>query len=1021
MKNFQKLNNIFGWITFIIASTVYLLTIEPTASWWDCGEYISTALKLQVGHPPGAPLFQMIGRFFSLFAFGDVSKVAMMVNTMSALSSGLTILFLFWSIVLFAKKLVGAKGEMTNGQMFTVFGAAFIGSMVYTFSDTFWFSAVEGEVYAMSSFFTAISFWAILKWEEVANEKHSYRWLVLISFLMGLAIGVHLLNLLVIPATCMVYYYKKFETTKVGMLLTFALSIIILAFVMFIIIPWTVELSGKFELLFVNGFGLPFNTGTTVYFLLLIGLLIWGLYFTRKKGKTVLNTILLAFTFILIGYSSFLMLVIRANANPPINENAPKDAVSLLSYLNREQYGDFPIAYGQYWNAPIIDYADGKPIYQRDDKSGKYIVVDERKGTVPVWDPRFTTIFPRMWSNQRKGSPEFYKKWGGEGIPIEVNTGEGKTETRIRQTFGENLKYFFTYQIGVMYIRYFMWNFAGRQNDVQGFGGVEDGNWISGIPFLDKMRLGHDLNNLPDSKQNRGTNKYYLLPLILGIIGFFFHMGKDYKGTMIIALLFIMTGLAILVYLNQQPYEPRERDYAYAASFYAFAIWIGLGIIPLINWVKKKLSENLSVIIVFTLVLVLVPGIMAKENWDDHDRSGKYACRDFAANYLKSCGPQGILFTNGDNDTFPLWYDQEVEGIGTDVRVVNLMLASGPWYINQLYQKAYNSEPIPLTLSKEQYRQGTNDILPFYDIGIKGYVELKYMIDFIKSDDPQTFLTLQNGEKMKFFPSKYVKITVDSAACVKYGIVPKHLQGKMVDSICWKIRSNQLYKNDLMLLDLLASNKWERPIYFAAPSSVNHCVAIDSFCLVQGWVYQFMPVKADSGDYIQGMGGVDAQTSYDIMKNKCAWGNLNDPHVYVDPESLNNSVRPKTNIMRVAQSLVTEGKKKEAVEMLDLYLKYFPDSKVPYDMYMLPYAEIYYKAGAPDKANKLIERVGQIYSQNLDYYKSFTPAYSQYFEQDVQTALGIIRRLSMVASENHQTQLAAKMDTLFNMKLKGYQ
>jgi hypothetical protein len=481
-----------------------------------------------------------------------------------------------------------------------------------------------------------------------------------------------------------------------------------------------------------------------------------------------------------------------------------------------------------------------------------------------------------------------------------------------------------------------------------------------------------------------------------------------------------MTGLAILVYLNQQPYEPRERDYAYAASFYAFAIWIGLGIIPLINWLKKKLSENISVIVVFVLTLVLVPGIMAKENWDDHDRSGKYACRDFAANYLNSCGPQGILFTNGDNDTFPLWYDQEVEGIGTDVRVVNLMLASGPWYINQLYQKAYLSEPIPLTLSKEQYQQGTNDILPFYDIGIKGYVELKDMIDFIKSDDPQTFLTLQNGEKMKFFPSKLVKITVDSAACVKYGIVPKHLRGKMVDSIYWKIRTNQLYKNDLMLLDLLASNKWERPLYFAAPSSVNHCVAIDSFCLVQGWVYQFMPVKADSGDYIQGMGGVDAQTSYDIMKNKCAWGNLNDPKVYVDPESLNNSVRPKTNIMRVAQSLLSEGKKTEAIELLDLYLKYFPDSKVPYDMYMLPYAEIYYKAGASEKANMLIERVAQIYSQNLDYYNSFSSRHTQYFEQDVQTSLGILRRLSMVAAENKQTDLAAKMDSLFNLKIKGY-
>jgi hypothetical protein len=636
MTQFRKLNNIFGWFTFLIASAVYLLTIEPTASWWDCGEYISTAFKLQVGHPPGAPLFQMIGRFFSLLAFGDVTKVAMMVNAMSALSSSFTILFLFWTIVLFAKKMVPVEGEENKTGMYTVFAAAFIGSMAYTFSDTFWFSAVEGEVYAMSSFFTAISFWAILKWEEVADEKHSYRWLVFIAFLMGLAIGVHLLNLLVIPATCMVYYYKKSKNpTKLGMLLTFVLSIIILAFVMFIIIPYTVELSGKFELLFVNGLGMPFNTGTIVYFLLLIGLIIFGLYFTRKKGEIALNTILLSFTFILIGYSSFLMLVIRANANPPINENAPKDAVGLLSYLNREQYGDFPIFYGQYYTAPISDYADGKPVYQRDDASGKYIVIDERKGTQPVWDKRFTTIFPRMWSTQRKGAAEFYQKWGGPGVPIEITGPDGKQETRNRPTFGENLKFFFTYQIGHMYIRYFMWNFVGRQNDVQGFGSIEDGNWISGIPFLDQARLGHDQTNLPDSKQSRASNKYYFLPLLLGLIGLFFHIRKDYKSTMIIGLLFLMTGLAIVVYLNQQPYEPRERDYAYAASFYAFAIWIGLGIIPLVEALRKKAGGMVSVGVVFLLSLILVPGIMAKENWDDHDRSGKYACRDFAANYMR--------------------------------------------------------------------------------------------------------------------------------------------------------------------------------------------------------------------------------------------------------------------------------------------------------------------------------------------------------------------------------------------------
>jgi len=1021
MKKFKKLNNIFGWIIFAIASAVYLLTIEPTASWWDCGEYIATAFKLQVGHPPGAPLFQMIGRFFSLFAFADLSRVAMMVNIMSALSSSLTILFLFWSISLLARKILAPKGDLTTGQTYMIIAASIIGSLAYTFSDSFWFSAVEGEVYAMSSFFTAISFWAILKWESVAEEKHSYRWLVLIAFLIGIAIGVHLLNLLVIPATCMVYYFKKFKMTKWGMVITFAISIIILAFVMFVIIPGVVQLSGKFELMFVNGFGLPFNSGTIFYFLLLIGGIVWGLFYTRKKGKTIANTIILSLAFILIGYSSFVMLVIRANTDTPINENAPKDAISLLSYLNREQYGDFPIFYGQYYNAPIVDYQDGNPIYQRDSKAGKYVVIDDRKGTVPVFDQRFTTLFPRMWSSQRKGAADFYKRWGGEGVPVTVTDPDGKAQTLNRPTFAENLKYFFSYQVGFMYIRYFMWNFAGRQNDVQGFGGIENGNWISGIPFLDKARLGHPQTNLPDSMKNRGTNKYFMLPLLLGLIGFFFHLKKDGQGTLIVGLLFIMTGIAITVYLNQQPFEPRERDYAYAASFYAFAIWIGLGVLALINGLRKLLKENLSIGLVFVATLLLVPGIMAKENWDDHDRSGKYSCRDFAADYLNSCGPQAILFTNGDNDTFPLWYDQEVEGIRTDVRVVNLMLSSGPWYINQMYKKAYESEPLPFTLNKEQYRQGTNDIIPFYDIGIKDYVELQDLVDFIKSDNPQTFLTLQNGDKIKYFPSKKVKLTVDSAACVKYGIVPKHLRGKMADTIYWTIRSNQLYKNDVMLLDIIASSKWKRPLYFAAPSSVNHIFNVDSCFLVQGWVYQFMPVKARPADFIQGMGGVDALTSYDILMNKCKWGNLNDPHVYVDPESLNNSVRPKTNFMRTAQSLVDQGKKKEAVELLDTYIAFFPDSKVPFDMFMVPYADIYYKAGATEKANKLIERVAEIYSQNLDFYYSFDGRNKQYFEQDIQTALGMLRRLSIVTKDNNQDALSARMDTLFTKKIKLYQ
>jgi hypothetical protein len=1022
MTQYKKLNNLLGWIVFAIAAIVFLLTLEPTASWWDPGEFISTTYKLQVGHPPGAPTMQMIGRVLSLFAFGDTSKVALMINGMSGLCSAFAVLFLFWSITIFARKLVVGEGEMTTGKMYTIFAAGLVGALTFTFTDSFWFSAVEGEVYAMSAFFTALVFWSILKWEETAGTEHSNRWLVFITFMIGLAIGVHLLNLLTIPALAFVIYFRKYKSSRTGVLITLILSIFVLAFIMYFVIPYIPTLAGKFELLFVNGMGLPFNSGMLFYFLLIIGLIVFGLIYTKRKGKPLLNTIILCFTFLLIGYTSFIMLVIRANAGTPINENAPKDMVSLVTYLNREQYGTWPIFHGQYYNAPIVNYEDGNPVYSRDDHAGKYVVIDDRKGTIPVYDPRFTTFFPRMWSSERRGSEKFFKDWGGEGVPVEVTNPDGKFQTLNKPTFGENLRFFLQYQVGVMYFRYFMWNFSGRQNDVQGYGGPQDGNWITGIPFIDKLLVGHPQTHMPDSMKNRGTNKYFMLPFLLGLAGFFYQLKRESKGTLIISLLFIMTGLAIVVYLNQKPFEPRERDYSYCGSTYAFAIWIGLGVIYLIGLVKKILKkENLSILLVTLVCLILVPGIMAQQNWDDHDRSGKYSCRDYAANYLNSCDKQGILFTNGDNDTFPLWYDQEVEGIGTDKRVVNLMLASGSWYIDELFKKTYESDPCPFSIPQEKYQPGKNDIIPFYDIGIKGYIDLKDLIDFIRSDDPRTFLTLQSGEKMKFFPSKKVKLAVDSAACLKYGIVPRYLAGKMVDTIYWTIKANQLYKNDVMLLDIVANAHWRRPLYFASPASVNHCFNVDSFCLVTGWVYKFMPVKATKEDFITNMGGVDPITSYDILMNKCAWGNLSDPHVYMDPESLNNQARPKTNMLRTAQSLIGIGRPKEAVKLMDKYFEEFPNSRVPYDYFTMPFAEMYYKAGEPAKANKILMQIGQIYSQNLDYYYTFKGKIREYYSKDIEQALGVLRRMNYIATENKQPELATELDALFQKELKKYQ
>ena len=1021
MNHYKKINNLLGWIVFAIAAIVYLLTLEPTASWWDPGEFISTTYKLQVGHPPGAPTLQMIGRVISLLAFGNTSRVALMINAMSGICSGFAVLFLFWSITWFARMIVVKKGEMTKGKMYTIFAAGLVGALTFAFTDSFWYSAVEGEVYAMSAMFTSLVFWSILKWEEATETEHASRWLIFITFMVGLAIGVHLLNLLTIPALGLVIYFKRYKTTLKGMLITLVISILTLAFIMYIVIPWIPEMAGKFELLFVNKFKLPFNSGMIIYFLLLICLIVFGLIFTKRTGKPLINTLILCFTFLLIGYTSFIMLVIRSNAGTPINENAPKDMVSLVNYLNREQYGTWPLLYGQYYSAPIVKYGDGSPVYERDDNTGRYRMIDDRKGTVPVFDSRFTGFFPRMWSNERRGSDKFYKDWAGKGVPIEVKDAYGRKGILSRPTFIENLRYFLNYQVGVMYFRYFLWNFAGRQNDVQGYGGPQDGNWISGIPFIDKLLTGHPQTHMPDSMKNRGTNRYFMFPFILGLIGFFFQLKKDGKSAFVIILLYLMTGLAIIVYLNQQPFEARERDYAYCGSTFAFSIWVGLGVIYLIDLVRKFLKREISAVLIVTLLcLILVPGIMAEQNWDDHDRSGKYSCRDYAANYLNSCGKQGILFTNGDNDTFPLWYDQEVEGIRTDVRVVNLELASGSWYIDQLFKKVYDSEPCPFGIPREKYKSGSNEIIPYYDAGFTGYMDLSDLVDFIKSDDPDTYLDLQNGDKMKFFPCRKIKLAVDSAACLKYGIVPKYLAGKMVDTIYWTIKTNQLYKNDVMLLDLVANNHWRRPLYFVSPSSMYSCFNVDTFNLVHGWIYEFMPVKASPEDFIPNMGGVDPLPSYDFLMNRCAWGNMNDPHVYVDPESLSNQVRPKTNMLRTAQALIGMGKFDFAIRLMDKYFELFPDSKYSYDMYTLPFAEAYYKTGEIQKANKILERIGVIYSQNLDYYFSIKGNAREYYSSDVEQALGVLRRLNYIAKEYKQEKLAADLDGKFHEELKKY-
>jgi hypothetical protein len=1019
MENYKRLNNILGWIVFGIASFVYLITAEPTASFWDCGEYISTAYKLQVGHPPGAPLFQLIGRFFTLFAFGNTANVALMINSMSALSSGFTILFLFWTLTLLGKKLALQSGEITEGKMFALFGGAIVGSLAYTFSDSFWFSAVEGEVYAMSSFFTALVFWAILKWDESSSEKHAFRWLIFIAYMMGLSIGVHLLNLLAIPAIAFVYYFRKYSQHSIkGMVITFITSILILGFVMNGIIPWIVKLAGYFELFFVNILSLPFNTGTIIYFLVIISAIIFGLRYTIKNQKVIWNTIIWGITFILIGYSSFFLLIIRSNANPPIDENNPEDAISLLSYLNREQYGDWPVLYGQYFNAPVVDRKDGNPVYRKNKGTGKYEIIDKRNGTIPVYSDDFTTIFPRMWNDTEPRYIKDYKSWSRmKGIPVQVTDENGETKTLDKPTFGENLRYFYRYQVVHMYFRYFMWNFSGRQDDIQGQADKKNGNWITGITFLDRARLGNVLDK-PESLANKGNNKFYLLPLMLGIIGLVYQLRKDRQNFIVITLLFLMTGLAIVVYLNQHSPQPRERDYAYAASFYAFSIWIGLGVYALFTMLKDKMNPKIAAILTTTLTFLLIPVVMAKDGWDDHDRSGKSIALATASNYLNSCAPNAILFTNGDNDTFPLWYAQEVEGIRTDIRVVNLSLLNTEWYIDQMKRKAYKSEPLPFSLSKKEYNEGVRNYTYFIENeNIKGAIELKQLFDLIKSDPGKLIMETRIGP-IDFFPSKKFKITVDPVQVVKTKTVSAADADLIVDEISWTLNRSGITKNNLMVLDLLANNNWERPVYFATTTGTSAYLGLQDYFQLEGLAYRFVPIRSENDEGQDGR--VNTAAMFDNMVNKFRFGNMDDPDVYLDETSIRMAMNLRSNFYRLADALIEEGKNDSAKLVMDLCIRAIPDKTVPYNFFVMPIAEGYYKIGEMDRGNEIYSRMADIFAEQLNFYYSIKGEQKNNYSYEKEQNLAMLQKMIQVATRFKQTEITEKAEKVFDFYYNLY-
>tara|TARA_Y100000589_G_scaffold56301_1_gene46635 strand:- start:22873 stop:25890 length:3018 start_codon:yes stop_codon:yes gene_type:complete len=991
--NYIKTNNLFGWLTFSIAFFVYYLTIEPTVSFWDCGEYISTAYKLEVGHPPGAPLFQLIGRFFSLFA-SDVSNVAFMINIMSAVCSAFAILFLFWTITALAKKITLDSIKQENlslAQKIGIFGSGFVGALSYTFSDSFWFSATEGEVYAMSSTFTAITFWAILKWESEADDKYSARWIILIAYLIGLSIGVHLLNLLAIPALVFIYYFKKHKPTRWGIIKVFLLAVIITGGIQAVIIPQVVNFAKGFELFFVNTIGLPFNSGTIIYFVLIIFGIIFGLKYARAKSKPNLGIILVSFATILIGYSTFFILVIRSNANTPIDENNPEDAVSLLSYLNREQYGDWPILSGQYYNANVVDLKDGTPVYKKDEEAGKYVVTNNRKNSIPVYDSKFSGFFPRMWSSTQSVHAKAYQEWSGQ------------KNTKRPPSFSENLRYFFKYQLGHMYFRYFMWNFSGRQNDIQGHGEINKGNWISGITFIDETIRGlGPQDNIPETMaNNKGRNIYFMLPFLLGIIGLVYQLKKKKNDALVVFLLFLFTGIAIVVYLNQYPFQPRERDYAYVGSFYAYSIWIGLGVLGLIDFLSKKINTFNSSIIATLSCLLLVPTLMAKENWDDHDRSGRYTARDVATNYLNSCAPNAIIFTNGDNDTFPLWYAQEVEGIRTDIRVVNLSLFNTDWYIDQMKRAAYDAAPIPSSMSWEKYKQGTRDYIIIKD-NKKGYVEVEDVVNFISSDNDKTKGFTRNGEKANYCPTNKLKITIDKDDVIKKGVVPESYRSRIVDEIKWELKGNGFGKNEMMVLDILANFNWERPIYFAITVGSGNFMGLEKYFQLEGLAYRFVPYLAKSNDGQTGEIATDIM--YDNLINKFKWGNMQDPSIYLDETNMRMTMNFRNNFSRLSDALIQKGEYDKAEIVLDKCLEIMPHKAIPFNYFNLPIAEGYYKIGKMEKASEVVNILIETYFDELDYYNSIDEKLLNNMQRDFQIANQIISSMyNLTINYNDET------------------
>lgn len=1006
--NFRKVNNIVGWVTGAIATLVYLMTMEPTVSYWDCGEFISCAYNIEVGHSPGAPLFMMIQRMFGMLAGSDLSKVAMMTNAWSAIASGLTILFLFWTITHFAKRLLvkDREAEPTGNQTLMIMGAGLIGGLAYTFSDTFWFSAVEAEVYATSSFFTAIVFWAILKWEHIAHKPNADRWLILIAYLMGLSVGIHLLNLLAIPAVAMVYYYRRYESSTMGAIIAFVIGCAILGLVQFGVLQGLPILASKFDLLFVNSMGLPFDSGAITFIILLIAVLAGSVIFAKRKGWYLLHTGMLCLIFIIIGFSSYFAPIIRSRADVAIDMTNPDNAISLTSYIQREQFGSQPLLSGPYFTDEPDDLINTGKRYARSQKDGKdfYAEVGDKKEY--KYGAGKKHFFPRIWDGNDPQHKRFYQSY------LDLQNGEEPTSA-------DNMRFFFRYQIDWMWWRYFMWNYAGRQNDMEGQGGPKDGNWISGIKFYDKTFRGvGDLDTMQDGYvNNRARNEFYFLPFILGILGIIYQFNRNKKDGIVTLVLFFFTGIAIAIYLNMPPLQPRERDYAFAGSTYTYAIWIGLGVLMVGDLFNRFLKGKAGSVLAIVICLLAVPTLMAKEGWDDHDRSNKYLAHSTAYNTLMSCEKNAILFTFGDNDTYPLWYLQEVEKIRPDVRIINMSLLGIDWYIDQLSYKINEAPAVPMVWSRDAYIGDRSTYLIYnkpQNIPESQYFNLMDVVKFMSSNNPNDQLKTRTGASVNFMPTKNLTIpALTKEDLIAKGFIDAADTANISTDIRFTFPKNNALKDDIATLNIVAaiSNQgWDRPIYFSGGLPGDNYIGMQDYMRLEGVVYRLLPFKmlnnppaANPGE----IGSIDLKKSYDLFMNVYQWGNAGKDNVYYDEKNRLMFSAYRMNSSRIATELAREGKTKEAGAILDKVLDNISERSYYYDATAYFMAVAYYSIGDKEKGRLVADKLVKNAEDDVNYIMSLKDSDRGSLTNDAQRDFSLVSIMHNAAQAAGDTEGAA--------------